>query len=412
MKLNVEDYRRAARRVLPRFVFDYIDGAAERGDCLNRNRADLDRLALMPRVLRDTSAVDAGIDVFGQRWRQPFGIAPMGFNGLGRAGGDGMLARAAAAAGVPFVLSTASNERLEQVATPGGIHWLQLYVMRDRAIASQLLRRARAAGYQALVLTVDVPLSGYRERDVRNGFRLPFRPPLATLADIALHPRWLLRFLRAGMPGFVNLAEEEGADTLQLQAALLSRELDRALDWDGLAWLRRQWDGPLLLKGVLHPADAREALRRGVDGLIVSNHGGRQLDVALSAIAALPGVADAVEGRIPVFVDSGFRSGADVAKALALGARAVFLGRPLLYGLAVDGEAGAGAVLQLVATELERALVLCGASRVGALERGMVHGLAQGWPGAAGLGALGVQAGEQAGEYAAAHRKKEEVLQT
>lgn len=374
MKLNVEDHRRAAQRTLPRFVFDYVDGAAERNDCLRRNGDDLGRLVLLPRVLRDTAALDTRIEVFGDTWKHPFGIAPMGFNGLTRPGGDSILARAAAAAGLPFVLSTASNERLEKVAAPRrGLNWMQLYVMRERSIAEQVVRRAKAAGYGALVLTVDVPVSGYRERDVRNGFRLPFRPSLATLANIALHPGWTWRVLRGGMPAFVNLAEREGADTLALQAALLSREMDRSLSWDCLDWLRRLWEGPLLIKGVLHPDDAREALARGIDGLVVSNHGGRQLDGAASTIGALARVLDAVEGRIPVFVDSGFRSGLDIAKALALGARAVFLGRPLLYGLANGGEAGAGAVLGLIAAELERAMVLSGASRVAALDRGCLQ---------------------------------------
>lgn len=380
MKLNVEDHRRAARRALPRFVFDYLDGAAERNDCLRRNADDLSRLVLLPRVLRDTAALDTRVEVFGETWRHPFGIAPMGFNGLTRPGGDSMLARAAAAAGLPFMLSTASNERLEKVAEPRrALNWMQLYVMRDRSIAEQVVRRARAAGYGALVLTVDVPMSGYRELDVRNRFSLPFRPSAATLMDLARHPGWLWRVLRGGMPGFVNLAEREGADTLALQAALLSREMDRSLNWDCLGWLRRLWDGPLLLKGVLHPADAREAVARGVDGLVVSNHGGRQLDGAASSIGALARVLDAVEGRLPVFVDSGFRSGLDVAKALALGARGVFLGRPLLYGLAHGGEEGARAVLGLIASELERAMVLSGAGTIAALERSCVQHVDDYW---------------------------------
>lgn len=373
MKLNIEDHRLAARQALPAFVFDFLEGAAERGDCLRRNADDLARIALLPRVLRDTSTLDTGIEVFGQRWRHPFGIAPMGFNGLIRPGGDGMLARAAAACGLPFALSTASNERLEAVAgTPSPLNWMQVYVMKDRRIVEQLVRRARAAGYGALVLTVDVPMSGFRERDVRNGFRLPFRPSPKTLLDLAMHPRWGLRQLRHGTPAFVNLAEREGELTLAMQAALLGRELDRSLNWAHLDGLRRLWDGPLLLKGVLHPDDARAALRHGVDGLIVSNHGGRQHDGAVSAIAALAGVVDAVEGRIPVFADSGFRSGGDIAKALALGARGVFLGRPLLYGLASDGEAGARAVLGLFATGLERAMVLSGAARVADLGRDLL----------------------------------------
>lgn len=373
MKLNVEDYRKAARSRLPRFVFDYVDGAAERSDCLNRNRKELGQFVVLPRVLRDTSSLDTTVEVFGETWQRPFAVAPTGFNGLTRPGGDVMLARAAAASGIPFVLSTASNSRLEAVIQPKSpLNWLQLYVMRNRSIAEQMVRRAKREGYRALVLTVDVPVSGYRERDVRNGFRLPFRPSPATLFNLAMHPGWLARFLGSGMPGFVNLAEEEGGNSLELQAALLSREMDRSLCWDDLDWLRRLWDGPLLIKGILHPDDAREACRRGVDGLIVSNHGGRQLDAAEASITALGAVLDGVEGRVPVFVDSGFRSGLDVFKALALGARGVFLGRPLLYGLATGGQEGAANVISIVGAELERAMILSGASRVADIDPSML----------------------------------------
>ncbi|MEF7614497.1 alpha-hydroxy acid oxidase [Aquincola sp. MAHUQ-54] len=365
MRLNVEDYRRDARSALPRFVFDYVDGAAEDERCLRRNTGDLERLHLLPTCLRDTRDVDLSIDVFGRRWAAPFGIAPIGFNGLVRPRGDVMAAQAATAAGVPFVLSTASNARLEAVRQPAGEQWMQLYVMTDRAIAEQLVRRAQQAGYGALVLTVDVAVSGYRERDVRNGFKLPFRPTLATLADLARHPRWLLGMARHGSPSFVNLAESEDAGaSAQLQAALLARAMDRSMVWDSLAWLRSLWRGPLLIKGLLHPDDAREAVRRGVDGIVVSNHGGRQLDAAPSTISALPAVVDAVGGALPVFIDSGFRRGSDIAKALALGARAVFVGRPAVYGLACDGERGARGVLQLLADELARTMTLLGAARV------------------------------------------------
>lgn len=369
MKLNIFDYRHAARRKLPRFVFDYIDGDAEDGCCARRNRDDFERLSVMPRMLCDVTAQDLSVELFGDRWRYPFGIAPTGFNGFVHPRGDVMLATAAAASGIPFVLSTASNMRLEAVRQPGGLDWLQLYVLRDRGVAEQMVRRAKAAGYRALVVTADVPVSGLRERDVRNGFRLPFRPTPGMLLNLARHPLWLARQLRVGGPGFVNLVEHERRVPAAAGAAALTRDMDRGLTWESLAWLRRLWDGPLLVKGVLHPDDARLAVKHGVDGIIVSNHGGRQLDVAPSSIAALPAVVDAVADRIPVLLDSGVRRGSDIAKALALGARAVLVGRATLYGLADGGQGGARSVIELLAGELSRVLTLAGVANARALDR-------------------------------------------
>ena len=372
--LNVEDYRRRARSALPRLVFDYIDGGAEDERCMQRNRDALEALPLIPECLRDTSKVDIGIELFGRRWRAPFGIAPIGLAGLVRPRADALLAAAAQAAGVPFVLSTASNTRIEDVrnAAPDAALWMQLYVMGERAIAERIVRRARNAGFEALVLTVDVPVSGLRERDLRHGFRVPMRLTPGTVLDMARHPAWLLRLAGGGMPQFANLLpdDEDGAPvSAQTQAALLSRAMDRTLTWDSLGWLRRLWDGPLLIKGLLGAEDARCALRHGADGIVVSNHGGRQLDAAPATIAALPAMLDAVGGRIPVLVDSGIRRGSDIVKALALGASAALVGRAPVYGLACGGEQGALSVLQLLAQETERTMALLGASRVGELGR-------------------------------------------
>ena len=366
MLLNIEDYRRAARAVLPRFVHDYIEGSADDGHCMRRNAGDLSAIELTPRVLRDTTQVDTSVEVFGRKWALPIGIAPTGLNGLVRPEGDRLLAVAAADAGIPFSLSTASNMRLEDVraAAPDGVQWMQLYVM-HREMAGQIVERARADGYQALVLTVDVPVSGNRELDLRNGFRMPFRPTPRLAWDLVSHPRWSLRMAPRGAPDFANLTPSgSGAGSTSMQAALLARAMDRSLVWESLAWLRAMWKGPLLLKGVLHPDDARMALDHGIDGLIVSNHGGRQNDASPSAISALPRVAGAVAGRIPVFMDGGIRRGGDVAKALALGATAVFVGRPTLYGLAVGGQQGAAAVLKILADELVRNMTLLGATTV------------------------------------------------
>lgn len=370
MALNIEDHRRAARRVLPRFVFEYVEGAADDEACLARNRRDLDNVILAPRVLRDTSRIDTSVEVFGSTWRQPFAVAPTGLNGLVRPGGDALIAAAAATAGVPFTLSTASNQRLEDVrlAAPSGEQWLQLYVMQDRSIAEQLVARAAAARYSALVLTVDVPVSGNRERDARNGFKLPMRPTPGLAWDLLSHPAWALRQAWGGAPKFANLVANPATKlSAQAQAALLARAMDRTLVWDSLRWLRSIWKGPLLLKGLLHPADAALALQHDVDGLIVSNHGGRQFDAAPSAITALPAVVDAVQGRAPVFMDSGVRRGTDVIRALALGARAVFIGRPVLYGLAGGGQAGVEAIFRILGEEVERGMVLMGAAHPGEL---------------------------------------------
>lgn len=366
MLLNAHDWRAEARRSLPRFVFDYIDGAADDGLCLRRNRADLDACTLQPRVLRDTSALDTGVELFGRRWAMPVGIAPTGLNGLIRPDGDRAIARAAAGAGIAFALSTASNTRLEDVraVAPDSAQWMQLYVM-HREMAERVVRRAQTARYEALVLTVDVPVSGNRELDLRNGFRLPFQPTARLALDVARHPGWALRLACHGAPDFANLRPDEGeAASPALQAGLLARAMDRSLAWEQLRWLRELWRGPLLLKGILHADDARRALDHGVDGLIVSNHGGRQLDAAPSAIASLPSVVVAVGERIPVLMDSGIRRGADVAKALALGARAALVGRPILYALASSGQLGVETWLRTLREDLVRTMVLLGARSV------------------------------------------------
>lgn len=360
--VNVEDYRLRARRSLPRFAFDFLDGGAEDEVCVRRNRAALQELALRGSVLADVSQIDTSIELFGQRFSLPIGIAPTGLNGLYWPDGDIALAKAASSAQIPFVLSTASNSRLERVPSEaGGTNWFQLYVMHNRDIAVRLMERAHAAGYGALVLTVDVPVSGNRERDVRNGFRLPLKYSADFLLDVARHPAWIVRLLNGGLPTFVNLAErDDGQASREAQAALLSRALDRSLVWETLGWIRKFWDGPLLIKGVLNPVDARRAVAEGVDGIIVSNHGGRQLDAAQATIEVLPEIVAAAGKTTPVLVDGGFRRGSDVIKALALGARAVLLGRPVLYGLAAAGEQGVRDVLRIFADDIDRTLTLLG----------------------------------------------------
>ncbi len=372
--VTVADWRALARRRLPRFVFDYLDGGAEEESALARNRQALEGLRLRPRVLRDVSARSQALRLLGQELPSPLLLAPTGLNGLVRRDGDVALARAAAAHGLPFVLSSASTTALEEVAErAGGELWFQLYVLSARGFAEALMRRARAAGYRVLVLTVDVPVSGARERDQRNGFRMPFRLTPSLALDACLHPRWTLDLLRGGMPELVNLKSEAAGD-VAAQAALLARQMDTSLAWDSLAWVRDHWPGRVLLKGVLDPEDADRAMALGLDGVIVSNHGGRQLDAAPATIEALPGVVAAVAGRGAVLVDSGFRRGADVLKAVALGADAVLLGRATLYGLAAAGEAGAAAVIALLKAEIDRNLALLGCASLGELGPDRVFG--------------------------------------
>ena len=360
--INIWEWRKRAQRRLPRAVFDYLDGGAEDESCLRRNRASIEAVHLRPAMLNDVSSIDMSVQMFGQRFELPIAITPTGLNGLFWPDGDIALARAAAACNIPFTLSTPSSVRLERIpAEAGGTHWMQLYVMSDRSLAEQIMKRALASNYSALILTADVPVSGYRERDLRNGFKIPFRYTAPLLLDSALHPRWLMGLARPGLPRLVNLTESESQQaSTEAQAALLSRTMDRSLDWSSIDWIRRHWPRPLLLKGVLDAQDARRALDHGLDGVIVSNHGGRQLDCAPATIDVLPEVVAAVAGRVPVMVDGGFRRGGDVLKAIALGARAVLLGRTTLYGLAAAGEEGVRHVLQMIHAEIERTMILSG----------------------------------------------------
>ncbi|GAA0528057.1 alpha-hydroxy-acid oxidizing protein [Pigmentiphaga sp. GD03639] len=362
--LNAGDLRHLARRRLPRMVFDYLDGGAEEELTLRANRRAFESVFLLPRALRDVGERSQSVRILDQTWSSPVGIAPIGLAGLFWPDGDVAAARAAARAGVPYVLSTASCSTLEAVARAGGNPWFQLYVI-ERGLADSLVERALAAGYRHLVLTTDVPVSGRRERDLRHGFSLPMRWRARTLWDVATHPRWLMQVARYGVPQLANLASA-AAGNAQAQAALLQRRMDAGFDWEALRRLRRRWPHALWLKGILHADDARRACAEGVDGMIVSNHGGRQLDGAPASLEALPAVAQAAGDR-PVLLDGGIRRGGDVVKALASGARGVLMGRLPMYGLAAAGEAGVAAALDLVRQDIDRVLALLGCDDVGSL---------------------------------------------
>lgn len=361
---NVAGYRELARRRLPRMVFDYLEGGADDEKGMGRNLSAFDRLEFLPRRLVNVAERNLGCEVFGQAQSLPLMVAPMGLNGVFWPKGDLELARAAKRAGIPFILSTAANASIEEVAEKvGGDLWFQLYVVHP-TLADRLVARALDAGYRTLVLTTDVAVNGKRERDLRSGFGLPFRYTPRVMLDGMLHPRWSMRLLAGGIPQMANFASDEACD-VELQAALLSRKMDAGFDWESLKRLRRIWPHRLLVKGILHPADASRCIELGADGVILSNHGGRQLDSSCSPMATLERIALAHPGK--VLIDSGFRRGSDVVKALALGASGVLVGRPLLYGLAAAGEEGVSSVLGIFADEISRTLANMGCASVAEL---------------------------------------------
>ncbi|QAA98395.1 MULTISPECIES: alpha-hydroxy-acid oxidizing protein [Agrobacterium tumefaciens complex] len=359
--VKVEDYRILAKRRLPKMVFDYLDGGAEDEAGLAHNRAVFGSWRFKPKRLTNVSKRDLSITLLGQKYPLPFLIGPTGLNGLLRPQGDAILARCAAKEGIPFVLSTASTQSIEEVArSSDGEKWFQLYVM-HRDLALDLTRRALASDYSTLVLTVDVPVNGWRERDMRNGFGLPMRYTAKTVFDGITHPAWSLDLLRNGMPKLANFASAKAVSS-EAQAALMRREMDASFDWEALAQLRAAWPKRLLVKGILSPEDATRCIAEGADGVILSNHGARQLDGCLSPMETLGNVRNATSA--PVLVDSGLRRGSDVVKALCLGANAVMLGRATLFGLAAEGEEGVLNVISLLRQEIDRTLALIGAPSV------------------------------------------------
>lgn len=368
---NIETLRRAARRVLPRVSFDFADGGAEDEATLRRNEGDFDRLELVPRMCAGVGAPDLSLELFGRRLHLPVLIGPTGLSGILWPAGEIAAARAAQAAGTIYCQSHGSTCTIEELAAGApGSRWFQVFLYRDRGLTRGMVERAQAAGCEALVLTVDNQVLGQRERDLANGFAIPPRLGLRGMLDMALHLPWLVRMRAARGIGFANYRGAAGhADDIVSLGAYIARMLDPELSWRDVAWLRELWRGPLLLKGILHPDDARIAADHGVDGVIVSNHGGRQLDGAVSSIRALPAVAEVAGDRLVVLLDGGIRRGVDIVRALALGARAVLIGRPHWWGLAVAGETGVALVLDIFRRELERAMALSGCASLAAIDR-------------------------------------------
>lgn len=372
---NIEELRALARKRLPRSFFEFLDRGTEDEVALENNRAALQRIKLNARALVDVTKRSQQIELFGKRQEMPVIISPTGVAGLLWYDGEVALARAAAAAGIPFSLATTSVAALEEIAErAGGRLWYQVYMWPERKLSYEMIDRARAAGCEALILTVDGAVSPNREYNVRNGYTAPFRFTTRNVADVLMHPRWMLGTLgryvvNGGMPEFKNYPKE-------VREKVTSRKIERrtlinnpSLNWEDVKELRRAWQGPLIIKGIMNALDARLAVSHGADAVLVSNHGGRNLDAAPAPIEVLPEIADAIGGTVPVLVDSGFRRGSDVIKALALGASAVLIGRGTLYGTAAAGEPGAHRALQIYRTEIDRVMGLmgcCSLSELGA----------------------------------------------
>jgi len=364
---SVEDLRRIARRRLPRGVFDYIDGGAEDERSLAGNSAAFARREFRPRVLRRVGIVDPSTTLLGRKLPFPLVLAPTGFTRIADPQGELAVARAAARSGLPYALSTLSTRSIEEVAAAGdGPKWFQVYVWRDRGLVAELISRAAACGYEAIVLTVDTAVLGRRERDVRRGYELPPKVGLGTLLDGALHPAWTWSFVRSEPVVFANVVGRhvgDGTDAVSL-ASYANAQFDPDVSWDDVAWLRSRWDGPIVLKGVQSVADAVLAAEHGVEAVALSNHGGRQLDSAPAPLDLVAPVAEAVGGRLEIICDGGVRRGSDIVKAVALGATACMAGRAYLYGLGAGGEAGVDHVLDMFDAGVRRTMALVGASTI------------------------------------------------
>jgi len=362
---SIADLRKLSRRRLPCCVFDFFDGGAEDEISLAANTASLDRVNLLPRVLADVANVEIGTRLLGATAAMPLGIAPIGACGLGWRDADVAVARAAAAAGVPYTLSSAAHNTIEEVATrAGGRLWFQPYMLSHREFVFRLIDRARSAGYEALVVTVDLPVGGKRERDLRNQFALPFRLTPRTFVDFAARPAWSLPMLMRGRPLMGNMVGMETRTGATAAGTTVGSGMDASFSWTDLQRVRDLWLGKFIVKGVLRPDDARRLVALGCDAIVVSNHGGRQLDGACSTFDALPDVAAAVNGGADVLLDGGVRRGRHIVQALAAGASGVLVGRSVLYGLAAAGEPGATRALEILRDEFTRTLRLCGCRSV------------------------------------------------
>jgi L-lactate dehydrogenase (cytochrome) len=372
--VNIEDLRLLARKRLPKAIFEFIDGGALDEVTLRANRADFERVRLVPRTFTDVSQCSLATTVLGQPVQLPLIMAPVGLLGMVRRQAEVIAARTAASAGMPFCLSMMAAGSVEEVcASASAPPWFQLYLLKERAMNRVLLQRARAAGCKVLVLTADTKTQGPRERDIRNGFTVPPRITLRSAFDAVRCWRWVHDVALGPTVTFANLKDlTQGSSDVFTITQFIADKYDLAFDWEALEWCKSEWQGPVAVKGILSPVDAKLAVQHGADGIIVSNHGGRQMDGALSSIAALPAIVDAVGASADVILDGGVRRGVDVVKALALGARACMAGRPFVYSLAALGEDGMQRAIAIFKAEMEKALMLLGCNSVQALQRGYV----------------------------------------
>ncbi len=375
--INLHDFRAMARRKLPQIAFDFIDGGADDELGMVRNREAFSDYQLLPRYLNDVTTRDQSITLFGRKYSSPIGISPTGMAGLFRVGADSMLAAAAKKANVPFLLSSASNFKIEDAAkiAPDNV-WFQMYATSDHRINMDLVRRARETGVEVLVITVDVPVNSNRERNRRNGFTRPFRMTPSIMLDTLSRPGWLLRYLKSGgMPMMSNWQPyaREGANADEVADLYGTLTPAPMTTWETVTAIRREWEGPLVIKGILHPDDAVQSAEHGLDGVIVSNHGARQLDAAPSPIAMLAAIRAAVGDRMTVMLDSGIRRGSDVIPAKCLGAEACFFGRPTLYAVAALGQEGADQVFAIMRREIDAVLTQIGCGSFNALTEKFLH---------------------------------------
>jgi L-lactate dehydrogenase (cytochrome)/(S)-mandelate dehydrogenase len=381
--INIADLKELARRRLPRILFDWVEGGAEDEHGLSRNEAQFARYRLLPRYLENVERIDLATTLLGRRFDAPFGIAPTGFAGLLRPDADLMLARAAAAANIPFILSGASTSSIAKTAAAGnGNVWYQLYPPRDAATCDDLISRVNAAGVDTLVYTVDVPGEAKRERDMRNGFDLPLAITPRLVADLLRHPRWLAGYLsNGGLPVMENWAPYAPANADAVTVAqTMKAHYFATQTWEDFQRIRNHWRGKLVTKGIMHPTDAERAARLGADGVIISNHGGRQLDAAPTALEILPQIRAAVPAGHAVMLDGGFRRGADVVIAKCLGAEFVFLGRATLYGAIAGGERGAARAIAIMRDEMMRIMAQIGRQAVPSLDDSCLMTISSGNP--------------------------------